>query len=284
MFKPRAEELDPSATDTPEDSLGDGSTLLACLRVANLTLALLCGILLATLACVLSLITRKPLPVRGFLTQIFMKSLSAALPLRIRVVGQVPDQPMLWVANHTSWTDIPLLGRLAPLSFLSKAEVADWPLAGWLAKQGATLFIQRGAGQSEDLAPQMRGRLMQGRSVALFPEGTSSDGRQLLPFHGRLLSALTDTHFALQPVAISYLRNGEPCPLAPFVGDDDLLHHLWRLFKQPAIDAVVELLPPIASDGRNRSLLARLAREAIADARGLELPTKKGDSDKKTAE
>uniref|UniRef100_UPI00161CB0B2 1-acyl-sn-glycerol-3-phosphate acyltransferase n=1 Tax=Pseudomonas chlororaphis TaxID=587753 RepID=UPI00161CB0B2 len=68
-------------------------------------------------------------------SRFFMARLSNALPFGVTVHGEVPKQPMLWVSNHVSWTDIPLLGALTPLSFLSKAEVRTWPVAGWLAAQ-----------------------------------------------------------------------------------------------------------------------------------------------------
>lgn len=83
-------------------------------------------------------------PLRQRLTRWWLARLCAALPFEVRVSGEAPRQPMLWVANHVSWTDIPLLGALAPLTFLSKAEVRAWPLAGWLAEKAGTLFIQIG--------------------------------------------------------------------------------------------------------------------------------------------
>ncbi|RCI66469.1 1-acyl-sn-glycerol-3-phosphate acyltransferase, partial [Pseudomonas aeruginosa] len=85
---------------------------------------------------------------RQRLTRWWLARLCAALPFEVRVSGEAPRQPMLWVANHVSWTDIPLLGALAPLTFLSKAEVRAWPLAGWLAEKAGTLFIRRGSGDS----------------------------------------------------------------------------------------------------------------------------------------
>jgi 1-acyl-sn-glycerol-3-phosphate acyltransferase len=96
---------------------------------------------------------------------------------------------MLWVSNHVSWTDIPLLGALQPLSFLSKAEVRDWPVAGWLAHKGGTQFIRRGAGDSSQVGQQLTRHLQQGHHLLIFPEGTTTDGLALRTFHGRLLSS-----------------------------------------------------------------------------------------------
>ena len=105
-------------------------------------------------------------------TSWFMRRLTAALPFRVRVSGHMPGQPMLWVCNHVSWTDIPLLGMLAPLSFLSKAEVRTWPVAGWLALKAGTLFIRRGSGDSKLIQKQMGQHLLGNHSLVIFPEGT----------------------------------------------------------------------------------------------------------------
>lgn len=88
-------------------------------------------------------------------SRFFMARLSNALPFRVTVHGELPKQPMLWVSNHVSWTDIPLLGMLTPLSFLSKAEVRTWPVAGWLAAKAGSLFIRRGSGDSQLIRKQM---------------------------------------------------------------------------------------------------------------------------------
>jgi 1-acyl-sn-glycerol-3-phosphate acyltransferase len=98
---------------------------------------------------------------------------------------------MLWVSNHVSWTDIPLLGMLTPLSFLSKAEVRHWPVAGWLAEKAGTLFI-RGGGDGQRLREQISGQLEQRQPLLIFPEGTTTDGRSLRTFHGRLLAGAID--------------------------------------------------------------------------------------------
>ncbi|MBF3247173.1 1-acyl-sn-glycerol-3-phosphate acyltransferase, partial [Pseudomonas aeruginosa] len=114
--------------------------------------------------------------------------LCAALPFEVRVSGEAPRQPMLWVANHVSWTDIPLLGALAPLTFLSKAEVRAWPLAGWLAEKAGTLFIRRGSGDSRLINQRLAEQLHRGRNLLIFPEGTTTNGESLRTFHGRLMA------------------------------------------------------------------------------------------------
>ena len=135
-------------------------------------------------------------------SRIFMQRLVNALPFRVRVIGELPQQPMLWVSNHVSWTDIPVLGMLAPLSFLSKAEVRTWPVAGWLAHKAGTLFIRRGGGDSQLLRRQISQHLQQQCPLLIFPEGTTTDGRSLRTFHGRLLASAIDSEVPLQPVGV----------------------------------------------------------------------------------
>lgn len=193
----------------------------------------------------------------------FMARLSAALPFRVRVTGTLPSEPMLWVSNHVSWTDIPLLGMLAPLSFLSKAEVRTWPVAGWLALKAGTLFIRRGSGDSKLIQKQMGQHLLGKHSLVLFPEGTTTDGRSVRTFHGRLLSSAIDTGVPVQPVAIQYVRDGQPDQIAPFIGDDDLLSHLRRLFAHEVSEVHIRLLSPIPSHGKERAALAFEAQQAV---------------------
>ena len=199
-------------------------------------------------------------------SRFFMARLTHALPFRVTVYGELPKTPMLWVSNHVSWTDIPLLGAVAPMSFLSKAEVRTWPVAGWLAAKAGSLFIRRGAGDSQLIRKQMTRHLEQQHPLLMFPEGTTTDGRSLRTFHGRLLASAIDADVSLQPVAIRYLRNGEVDPLAPFIGDDDLLSHLMRLFAHDQGDVEVHVLTPIACAGQERAALAFQAQQAVQKA------------------
>ncbi len=196
-------------------------------------------------------------------SQFFMTRLSRALPFKVQVHGELPRQPMLWVSNHVSWTDIPLLGMLTPLSFLSKAEVRSWPVAGWLALKAGTLFIRRGAGDSQLIRQQMSQHLADDCALLIFPEGTTTDGRRLRTFHGRLLASAIDAQAPLQPVALRYVRNGKPDLLAPFISDDDLLSHLLRLFAHDQAEVHIHLLAPIASQGQERAALAFKAQQAV---------------------
>ncbi|ERI51933.1 glycerol acyltransferase [Pseudomonas sp. EGD-AK9] len=243
------------------------------LRLAHLLLVIACGALLAGVVSLCERLVRHDLmALRQRLTRWFLARLSGALPFRVRIEGELPTQPMLWVANHVSWTDIPLLGALQPISFLSKAEVRTWPLAGWLAHKAGTLFIRRGSGDSNLVGQQLGRHLQRGRHLLIFPEGTTTDGLGLRTFHGRLLASAIDSGVPLQPVAIRYLRGGQPCPVAPFVGDDDMLSHLLRLLRSQAGEVQIQLLAPIASNSASRNELARQAQSRIAAALQLDAP------------
>lgn len=237
--------------------------LRAGLRVARLLALLLVGLALASFVSLLERLPGDRMALRQRLTRWFLARLSAALPFELQVHGEVPARPMLWVCNHVSWVDIPLLGGLLPLTFLSKAEVRQWPVAGWLAEKAGTLFIRRGSGDSRMINAQLATHLSHGRSLLVFPEGTTTDGTGLRAFHGRLMASAIEAGVPVQPVALRYRRNGQACGLAPFIGDDDLVSHLMRLFAHDRGVVEIHLLPALPSTHQDRNLLARQAHAAI---------------------
>ncbi|WP_459476025.1 lysophospholipid acyltransferase family protein [Pseudomonas sp. No.117] len=241
------------------------------LRLLPVLAALLLGTLFALTVALATALTRRPcLALRQRLTRCFFQALTRALRLRLDVRGEVPRDTHLWLANHVSWLDIVGLGSLRPLSFLSKAEVAAWPFAGWLTRAAGTLFIQRGAERGDALGEVLTARLTQGLSLMLFPEGTTTDGSQLRTFHGRLLSPAIATGTPLQPVALSYWRAGRRDEAAPFIGDDDLVSHLRRLLDNGGTTLRIEFLPPVPSQDQPRQVLAGQCQAAIAERLGIQ--------------
>ncbi|WP_044873643.1 lysophospholipid acyltransferase family protein [Pseudomonas sp. LFM046] len=233
-------------------------------RVARLLAVISLGLLLAVWVGLLERMGRGELmATRQRLTRWFLARLAAALPFRVSLTGRVPERPMLWVSNHVSWTDIPLLGAVAPLSFLSKSEVRAWPVAGWLAHKAGTLFIRRGSGDSGLVGQQLARHLGDGRHLLIFPEGTTTDGSLLKTFHSRLLTSAVETEVPVQPVAIRYLRDGQRDEIAPFIGEDDLLSHLVRLLRSDLAEVEIHLLEPIASHGLSRTVLSQQAKSAV---------------------
>ena len=197
--------------------------------------------------------------------------LCRALGVRVRVSGAVADRCLL-VANHVSWLDVPVLGAQGQLGFLSKAEVRDWPLVGWMSAVVGTLFIERGANQASSVSVQIAGAITEGRTLVIFPEGTTSDGRQVRRFHPRLFAAAQHPGLRVQPVAIGYRRGEDPDPdlEVPFVGEDNLVASLWRVVRHPDLVAEVRFLAPIEpQDGEDRKRFAARARFGIVEALGL---------------
>ncbi|MDH4609540.1 lysophospholipid acyltransferase family protein [Pseudomonas sp. BN102] len=236
-------------------------------RVARLLAVIGLGLSLAVWVGLLERFARgDQMATRQRLTRWFLARLAGALPFRVSINGRLPEEPMLWVSNHVSWTDIPLLGALAPLSFLSKAEVRTWPVAGWLAHKAGTLFIRRGSGDSGLVGQQLGRHLGEGRHLLIFPEGTTTDGSLLKTFHSRLLTSAVETEVPVQPVAIRYLRDGERDGVAPFIGEDDLLSHLVRLLRSDLAEVQIQLLEPIPSQGLSRTVLSQKAKSAVQRA------------------
>lgn len=178
-------------------------------------------------------ITRQQLD-RAAVARTCFRTCCRCIGLRVRESGQAPEGPALLLSNHISWTDIPVLGGLMKTRFLSKAEVGEWPLVGWLARQAGTLFIKRGSGEAAERRDDIRKTLEAGESVLIFPEGTTSSGLTVLPFFPRLIGAATAADVPIVPVSIAYLREGDPCHIAPFIGDDEFHHHLVRMLAAPA--------------------------------------------------
>lgn len=180
----------------------------------------------------------------------------------LQVRGQPPVQgPVLLVANHQSWLDIPTLHAAHHCRFISKAEIARWSLVGRLAGAAGTLFVQRSVRRDTQRTMQaMVTALQQGDMLCVFPEGTVGPGPQLLPFHGNLLQAAIDADVPVQPVALSFLdtRTGQPSylPCESYL-DEPMLRSLWRTLKSDHLVAVVHYGTPEKAEGRDRRIWAR---------------------------
>lgn len=184
------------------------------------------------------------------------------LGVRIRVDGDIGPAPILFVANHISWLDIIALRARLDAVFVAKEEIRDWPVFGGLAARTGTLFLRRGE-QSPFIAGQMTTQLKARRNVLFFPEGTSSSGETVEHFHARLYQAAVQADTKAQAVAIRYPHPEGVHPLAPFVGEDVLLAHLWRLLGEPTIEVSLNFCPPITAAGAPRRVLAEHTQSQI---------------------
>jgi 1-acyl-sn-glycerol-3-phosphate acyltransferase len=184
-------------------------------------------------------------------------------------------RPTLFVSNHTSYLDITVLGALIAGSFVAKAEVAKWPVYGWLSKLQRTVFVDRKRNTSHIQRDQLQQRLAAGDNLILFPEGTSNDGNRVLPFRSALLSVAEapseDASLAIQPVSVAYVAlNGIPMghglrPLVAWYGDMTLGPHLWQFSRLGKVTVVVEFHPPVdLKDAGSRKDLTRYCLTAVA--------------------
>lgn len=182
--------------------------------------------------------------------------LLACLGVKLVVEGEaaVPG-PLLLVANHISWLDITALHAARFCRFVSKADVARWPLIGALASGVGTLFIERASRRDAmRVVHHMAASLRAGEVLAVFPEGTTGDGEQLLPFHANLLQAAIAADAPVQPVALKFIdrHSGRRSTAPLYVGDDTLLASLWRTLRAPGITVVVRFGVVQRADGRER--------------------------------
>lgn len=222
-------------------------------------------------------------PLSRRLPRLFHAGCCWLLRLTVEMRGE-PAQagPVLFVSNHVSWMDVPVLGKLIDASFIAKHEVATWPIFGLLAKCQRTVFIERKARRTADHRDEMLVRLEQGDSLVLFPEGTSGDGLRVLPYKSAFLSLAEKTYagkpLCVQPVSIAftYLNNmpvgRRATSLYAWVGDEDLLPHLWRYLAAGPGKVVVEFHPPVtieqfASRKELANYCRNVTRQGIDDAK-----------------
>jgi 1-acyl-sn-glycerol-3-phosphate acyltransferase len=205
----------------------------------------------------------------------FNRMLLYFLQIRTVVHGEIDGSggaaalPQLLVANHVSWTDIPVLGTLHSISFLAKSEVAHWPIIATFAELQRTVFVDRASRKSiRDANAAMAKRMLEGGWVALFPEGTTYDGTALGRFHSSHFAAATNllagaAHVdavRIQPVAIRYSS-----ARAAWLGDDLLLPHIMTLVKGAPITCDIFLCRPLRFERRSgRKEVAQTCTEEIA--------------------
>lgn len=206
---------------------------------------------------------------------------TAGVGLQVR--GLPPAQgPVLLVANHQSWLDIPTLHAARHCRFVSKAEIARWPLVGRLARAAGTLFVQRSVRRDTQRTMQaMVAALQQGDMLCVFPEGTVGPGPQLLPFHGNMLQAAIDADVPVQPVALSFvdIRTGQPSyvPCESYL-DEPILRSLWRTLKSEHLVAVVHYGTPEKAEGRDRRTWARDLQAQVQALRAVPAATELAES------
>jgi 1-acyl-sn-glycerol-3-phosphate acyltransferase len=198
-------------------------------------------------------------------------SLLSQLGIRVTVNGAPQPGPVLLASNHISWIDILVINAVQPARFVSKADVRAWPLLGWVVACGGTLFIERERKRDAlRVVHQVAAALTAGDTIAMFPEGTTGDGRSLLPFHANLLQAAVATSSPVQGIALRYSdAAGERSQAVVWIGDMTLAASLWTVAMTDRLHAHVALLPVDAAAEGDRRALAERLRSRIAQAIGV---------------
>jgi 1-acyl-sn-glycerol-3-phosphate acyltransferase len=176
----------------------------------------------------------------------------------------------LVVSNHVSWLDIVAINAVVPSRFVSKAEVRHWPLVGGLVSGAGTLYIERERRRDAmRVVHQMAQALQAGGTLAVFPEGTTSDGNALLPFHANLLQAAIATETPVQPVVLRFSDAMRPVsPAAAYVGETTLLQSVAMIVGARGLRAHVQVLSAHATAHADRRALAAHLRELMAACLG----------------
>lgn len=247
--------------------------VLAPLRLVALLLLIFAG--LALTAFVYPHVAQR---MRNRILRRWSRTLLAICGARIRLAGRPLSDELaqtgiergrrgrMILANHVSWVDVFAIDAALPSRFVAKAEIGRWPVAGKLVTMTGTLYIERGRRHAVAAANhRVREHLAAGEAIAIFPEGTTTDGSTLLPFHSNLIAPAMEAGCEIWPVALRYTEGGRPTTAAAFVGDMGLAGSLWNILLARDLEIEVTFLEPVAAaPSSNRHQIAHAARQAIA--------------------
>ena len=203
--------------------------------------------------------------------QAWSNQLLRIIGISIKLHGTAPTRgPLLLVCNHISWLDITVLHAVCRCRFVSKADVKHWPVIGRLAIGCDTLFIERESRRDAmRVVHHVAEALRAGDMVAVFPEGTTGYGEDLLPFHANLIQSAISSDVPVQPLALRFtdvagLHTREPS----YVGDDTLKTSIWRTLCAESLVAHVWVGQLQQANGRDRRVWAHALRDEVATLRG----------------
>jgi len=245
--------------------------LLAPLALSFIIVHIVWGMLVA-----LVLFPLLPPGASDALVKIWSRLLLLALGIRLELqchpdAGQIEaSRGSLLLINHVSWADVFVIAAVTPARFVAKSEIARWPLLGRFARAVGTVFVERGRRHAvARVNHAVVARLRAGQSIGIFPEGTTTDGSQLLAFHANLVQAALQAPAPVIPLGLQYWQDGLPSTAAAYIGDMNLGQSLWRILLAPRLTVRLHWLPPVACDGFTRQAVAARARDAISVALAL---------------
>ena len=210
-----------------------------------------------------------PLRARQRVIQAWSGVLLRVCGVRVQCHGSpILQGAVMWVINHVSWVDIFVLNRIRPTSFIAKSDVRRWPVIGLLVAWAGTLFIDRRQRQAvREAGRQIEACFARGDVVGVFPEGTTTEGWEVLPFHTGLFEPAVQTDVRVQPVALRYVQHGRRTARFAFVGEQTLVRNLWFLLSAGGVGVECDFLTPIEpGHGLNRAALAQQSHDAITQA------------------
>ena len=194
----------------------------------------------------------------------WLKHLLEILNIQVIVTGPVPHKRSLLVANHVSWLDIPVIASETHAAFLSKHSIRKWPVIGWLAASAGTVFIKRGQGEAQQVATAISQRLDGDRQLAIFPEGTTTDGTSVKRFFPRLFASAIETETHVIPVTLSYSVDGKQDTLAPYTHNQNFITNIFGLMGRESSQVRLDFGEPVSPLGKDRKTLAEQARQHIS--------------------
>lgn len=236
--------------------------------IFRLTILLCAIVMLLPLVLLIIVISQKTnnRPLNKYILNLWSRWLCRICGLNLITKGDIYHQPALIVANHISWLDIPVIHSYMLVGFVAKAEIAQWPIMGWIVKIGETLFIKRGQQASRKQVLQtIDSRLSEGRSVALFPEGKATDGEHLGRFHRQLMQAAIETQVPIQAIAIKYIkRNGERNKNIGFQSDETFLHNVFRILSLPSSTVELNFCQEVSTTDKSARETAIITRNQVS--------------------
>jgi 1-acyl-sn-glycerol-3-phosphate acyltransferase len=208
-----------------------------------------------------------------FLVREWTRRMLVILGVDLVVQGTPPEQgPLLQVANHVSWLDILVMNAARPSRFVSKSDARRWPLLGSLITGAGTLYIERSNRRAAmRMVHHMAERLESGDILSVFPEGTTGDGSEMLPFHANLLQAAIAARAPVLPVGLRFedSQRGGPHAAPVYVGDTTLIASIWATLSADHLRAVVQYGVPQKDQGRDRRAWANDLRTEVDRLRKL---------------
>lgn len=196
--------------------------------------------------------------------QTFCRKMAGSFGIEVIEVEPVPKVHALWVSNHVSWMDIPVVGTVSRAFFLSKAEIGEWPVFGALVRASGNIFIKRGSGDANDVIKQIADYLIEGHSVSAFPEAGTTDGKRIKRVHAKILKAAVVAGVPIQPMVICYANtDGTLNTDVPYFGNLTMKDSLHKVLDSNNVKAYVLPLELISTDGQTAEEVGKLVSESM---------------------